>query len=134
MNLLSIGQVAKRTAVTIDTIRYYENLGILPKPNRNLNSGYRQYNENIVERINFIRNAKELGFSLKEIKQLFALKVKSNSTCADVKKRAEMKIADIEEKIETLQKMNKALKKLVTQCKGKGPVGDCPVIDAFSSS
>jgi len=134
MSLLTIGQVGKRTKVNIETIRYYEHLGILPKPNRNPNSGYRQYKENTIERLNFIKHAKELGFSLNEIKSLFALRMNSNSTCGDVKKRAEMKITDIEEKIKTLQKMNKALKKLVTQCRGKGPVGECPVIDAFSSS
>jgi len=134
MTLITIGQVAKKTKVNIETIRYYEHLGILPKPNRNPNSGYRQYKENIIERLNFIKHAKELGFSLNEIKSLFALRVKSNSTCGDVKKRTEMKIIDIDEKIKTLQKMKTALKKLVGQCKGKGPVGECPIIDAFSSS
>jgi len=134
MTLITIGQVAKKTRVNIETIRYYEHLGILPKPNRNPNSGYRQYKENIIERLNFIKHAKELGFSLNEIKSLFALRVRSNSTCGDVKKRAEMKIIDIEEKIKTLQKMKTALKKLAGQCKGKGPVGECPIIDAFSAS
>ena len=134
MSLLTIGQVAKKTKVNIETIRYYEHLGILPKPARNPNSGYRQYKENIVERLNFIGNAKELGFSLKEIKQLFALRVRSNSTCGDVKQRAERKINDIEAKIKTLQKMKTALNKLIGQCKGKGPVSECPIIDTFSSS
>jgi len=134
MSLLTIGQVAKKTNVNIETIRYYESLGVLPKPHRNPNSGYRQYKENTIERLNFILNAKELGFSLKEIKQLFALRIKSNTTCGDIKTRAENKIKEIEEKIKTLQRMKKALNKLSSQCKGKGPVGDCPIIDAFSVS
>ena len=134
MSLLTIGQVAKKTKANIETIRYYEHLGILPKPNRNPNSGYRQYKENIIERLSFIKHAKELGFSLNEIKSLFALRVRSNSTCGDVKHKAERKINDIEEKIKTLQKMKTALKKLIGQCKGKGPVSECPIIDAFSAS
>lgn len=134
MNLLTIGQIAKRTNVNIETIRYYEKLGILPKPTRNSNSGYRQYKTNTIEQLNFILNAKSLGFSLNEIKQLFALRIKSSTTCADIKSKAEKKIKDIETKIKTLQKMKNALNKLASQCKGKGPVGDCPIIDAFSTS
>lgn len=132
MNNLTIGQVAKKANVKIETIRYYERLKLLPEPKRR-QSGYRQYSDDIVKRLLFIKNAKELGFSLKEISELFALRVKSRTTCGDIKKRAESKISDIEDKIKTLQKMKNALKKLSTECKGKGPVGECPILDNFDS-
>jgi len=84
-------------------------------------------------RLRFIKRAKELGFSLKEIKELLSLRLDSTATCCDVKKRSEVKIDDIEEKIKTLQKMKKALKKLVGACGGHGPISDCPILEALDS-
>lgn len=133
MKDLTIGKIAKRAKVKIETIRYYERFGLLPEPSRRIHSLYRQYDEDTVLRLQFIKNAKELGFSLKEISELLSLQVNPKSTCANVKKRAEIKIADIDEKIKTLQKIKKSLIKLWAQCKGKGPTSDCPILDAFSS-
>lgn len=132
MDNLTIGQVAKEANVKIETIRYYERLKLLPEPKRR-QSGYRQYSDDVVKRLQFIKNAKKLGFSLKEILELFALRVKSRTTCGDIKNRAESKISDIEDKIKILQKMKNALKKLSRECKGKGPVGKCPILDNFDS-
>lgn len=133
MGNLKIGEVAKKANVGIETIRFYEREGLIPCPVR-LQSGYRQYSEDTVRRIQFIKNAKELGFSLKEISGLFALRVKSKTKCGDIKKKAEAKIADIDERIKTLQRMKNALKKLASQCKGTGPIGDCPILENFNSS
>lgn len=133
MKKLKIGEVAKRADVGIETIRFYEREGLIHCPFR-LPSGYRLYSEEAVRRIQFIKNAKELGFSLKEISELFSLRVKSKTKCGDIKKRAEAKVADIDERIKTLQRMKNALKKLVSQCKGTGPVGDCPILENFNSS
>jgi len=132
MKRLTIGQVAKLAEIKIETIRYYERFRLLPEPIRS-QSGYRQYSDDVVKRLQFIKNAKELGFSLKEISELFALRVKSRTTCGDIKKRAENKINDIEDKIKILQKMKNALKKLSAECKGKGPVGECPILDNIDS-
>ncbi len=87
----------------------------------------------MVARLRFIRRAKELGFSLKEIKELLALRVDPNTTCAEVRKRAEDKIADVEAKIEALQKIKKALATLTKTCSGRGPTSECPILDALDT-
>jgi MerR family copper efflux transcriptional regulator len=130
MRPLTIGQVARRAGVGIETVRFYEREGLLEEPARR-DSGYRQYEEDVVARLRFIKRSKELGFSLKEIKELLALRVDPTTTCAEVKSRAEAKIADIEEKINTLQRMKKALKKLTQTCSGQGPTSECPILEAL---
>ena len=130
MESLTIGKIAKRSDVGIETIRFYEREGLIDDPPRRA-SGYRQYPSDTVDRIRFIRRAKELGFSLKEIKELLKLKVTTGATCDQVKKRAESKIEDIQHKILTLQRMKKALKKLNAACSGKGSVSECPILEAL---
>lgn len=130
MKYLTIGKLAKRIGVNIDTVRYYEKQGLIPKPPR-MESGYRHYPAETVKRIQFIRHAKELGFSLKEIAELLSLRIEQGVTCGDVRKRAEAKIADIEERILNLQRMKNALSKLAKECKGKGPVSECPILEAL---
>ncbi|MBA3633417.1 MAG: MerR family transcriptional regulator [Acidobacteria bacterium] len=94
MERLTVGQLAKLARVNLETVRYYERCGLLPQPPR-LSSGYRAFPVVSVERIRFIKQAQELGFSLKEIKELLALQIDPNSTGADVKKSAEAKINDM---------------------------------------
>jgi MerR family mercuric resistance operon transcriptional regulator len=130
MKPLTIGQVARRAGVGIETVRFYERQGLLDEPARK-ESGYRQYEEDVVARLRFIKRAKELGFSLKEIKELLTLRVDPTTTCAEVRSRAEAKIADIQGKIEALQRMKKALKKLTQTCSGRGPVNECPILEAL---
>ncbi len=130
MELLTIGQLAKKAEVNIETIRYYERRGLIPEPPR-LASGYRQYPLETVTRILFIKHAKELGFSLKEINELLTLRIDKNTTCSDVKRKAEDKISDIEEKIKSLQRMKKALAKLTKECSGRGSVSECPILEAL---
>jgi MerR family copper efflux transcriptional regulator len=130
MKALTIGQLADRAGVGIETVRFYEREGLLEEPNRK-DSGYRQYEENVVARLRFIKGAKELGFSLKEIKELLALRVDPNTTCAEVRSKAEAKITDIEEKIQTLQRMKKALVNVTKQCGGRGPTSECPILEAM---
>src|SRR5207247_2671094 len=98
MDTLSIGQVARLAGVGVETVRFYEREGLLEEPPRR-ESGYRQYGEDVVARLRFIRRAKELGFTLKEIAGLLALRVDPDTTCADVRQRARTKIADVEAKI-----------------------------------
>src|SRR4030066_1999577 len=128
MRNLTIGQLAKKTEVNIETIRFYERRGLMPKPLRR-ESGYRQYSDGDIARLRFIRRAKELGFSLKEILELLSLRVDQETTCGDIKRRAETKIADIDQKIRTLQGMKKALAKLVALCRGRGPTSECPILE-----
>src|SRR5947208_9758509 len=110
MKPLTIGQLAPQGGVGIETVRFYERQGLLEEPARK-ESGYRQYPEGVVGRLRFIKRAKELGFSLREIKELMALRFDPATTCADVKRRAEAKITDIEIKIRHLERMRKALLK-----------------------
>jgi len=132
MENLTIGQLARRAQVNVETVRYYERRGLIPEPPRR-ESGYRQYPKDAVARILFIRQAQELGFSLKEILELLTLRVDPETTCADVKRRAEDKIADIEEKLADLKQMRKALERLATSCKGVGPTSECPILEAMET-
>jgi len=124
MERLTVGELAKRSEVNSQTIRYYERQGLLPKPPR-LESGYRSFPAESVERIRFIKQAQELGFSLNEIKELLALQVNPHSTGADVRKLAQAKVAGIEAKIKTLSVMKKALTQLTSGCNGNGSASEC---------
>jgi len=130
MEMITIGKLAKRVNLNIETIRYYERKGLIPKPRRR-ESGYREYSDETTKRILFIKHAKDLGFSLKEINELLSLKLDPGTSCSDVRKKAEIKIEDIEGKIKTLRKMKKALLKLTTICSGSGPVSECPILEAL---
>ncbi|OGP85511.1 MAG: hypothetical protein A2V87_04490 [Deltaproteobacteria bacterium RBG_16_58_17] len=131
MQTLTIGQLAKKAKVKVETVRYYERRELIPDPPRR-ESGYRMYSESDVARIRFIKRAQMLGFTLYEIMELLSLKVDPDTTCADVKKRAEMKIKDIEEKMRALKQMKMMLTKLAALCKG-GPSGECSIIKALDS-
>jgi MerR family mercuric resistance operon transcriptional regulator len=124
--------VARSAGLAIDTVRYYEHEGLLEKPSRTP-AGYRQYPADAVRRLRFIRQAKELGFSLKEIKELLSLRVSPGCSCGDVKARAEAKIADVKQRIAQLDRMKRALTKLAAACSGRGPVSECPILDALDS-
>jgi MerR family transcriptional regulator, copper efflux regulator len=115
---LPIGKVARRAGIGVETIRFYEREGLLATPARR-DSGYRLYTEGVIGRIRFIRRAKELGFSLKEIKELLQLRRNSSSTCEDIREKAEAKIANVETKIAMLKKMKQALTELSAACKGR---------------
>lgn len=132
IDTFTIGEVAKRSGIGIETIRFYEKEGLIPSPPRT-SSGYRQYQPEVVDRLAFISRAKELGFSLSEISELLSLKLSSKTKCADVRCRAEDKIAEIENKIKTLRRMKQALTKLTEACNGNGSVSDCPILDALES-
>jgi MerR family transcriptional regulator, copper efflux regulator len=129
MTIYSIGQVARQSGVSVETIRYYEKEGLLEEPERK-ESGYRQYKGEAVVRLSFIQQAKELGFSLKEIGEL--LSIKSDAKCNAVKQLAQDKLDDVEGKIKMLQRMRKSLKKLINVCPGQAPINDCPILEALN--
>ncbi|MDP6106829.1 MAG: heavy metal-responsive transcriptional regulator [Candidatus Brocadiia bacterium] len=97
MGNLTIGKVARQSGVGVETVRFYEREGLIEQPPRRP-SGYRQYPQEAVLRLCFIRRAKQLGFSLREIKELLALRVGGSTSCSEVRQRAEAKIAVVEEK------------------------------------
>lgn len=130
MDSLTIGQLAKRTHINLETIRFYEREGLIENPPR-LPSGYRAYPAETAQRIRFIRTAKKLGFSLKIIRELLALRVDPVESCAHVKAIAEDKIEDIEQRIRALQRMRKVLRSLVAACESREPTNDCPILDSL---
>lgn len=131
MNRLTRGKLAGESGVNIATIRYYENFGLLPEPPRS-NAGYRMFSPESVKRVRFIRNAQELGFSLKEIKELLDLRVTPDARAADVRLLAEEKIANIGEKIRRLRAIEKSLKLMVNTCCSDGTASECPILESLS--
>jgi MerR family transcriptional regulator, copper efflux regulator len=130
MKSLTIGRLAKEAAVNLETVRFYERRGLLPKPPRSA-SGYRLFPSDAARRLRFIRRAQELGFSLKEIRELLSLRVSPTSTSKDIRARAESKIADIEAKIRGLESMRQTLLKLTSACQCCVPVGECPILESL---
>jgi MerR family transcriptional regulator, copper efflux regulator len=126
MTALKIGEVAKRSGIAIETIRYYEREGLLLEPKRQP-SGYRQYEIATIERLAYIRRAKELGFTLAEIRELLELSASTSEYCEHIRQQAEAKVNDIESKIRSLQKMRRSLVRLVKRCKAKNSPTRCPL-------
>jgi Hg(II)-responsive transcriptional regulator len=124
---LTTGELAERAGVNVETLRFYERKGLLPKPPRRA-SGYREYPDDSVRRIRFIKRAQELGFSLGEIRETLALRVRPGTTPAEVKGLANEKLADIRRKIASLKTMERALKRLTEACSGRGRMADCPIL------
>jgi Hg(II)-responsive transcriptional regulator len=132
MESLTIGKVARLAEVGVETIRFYERQGLIQEPPR-MESGYRQYPEETVHRLRFIKRAKELGFTLREIKELLGLRVDLSSAaiCNAVRKLAEEKIADVRGKIRTLQRMEAVLVQLVGSCRNRAVTSDCPILEVL---
>jgi MerR family mercuric resistance operon transcriptional regulator len=131
MERCTIGQAAKRAGINLETIRYYEREGVLPKPPRT-ESGYRMLSDHAIQRLRFVRQAQELGFSLKEIEELLALQVKPGVSCADIRAKAKAKIADVDEKIRNLEAIRNALLEMAATCSGRGPVSGCSILQLLN--
>lgn len=129
---MQIGQLAKRTGVPVDTIRYYESHDILPSPARHA-SGYRSYDDGDVARLTFIRRAKALGFTLREIRELLALSGRQGEDMAGVRDAATAKLADVDHKIDELTRVRDGLRQLVAACPGHGNLSACPILAALST-
>src|SRR5438132_6035475 len=117
----TIGRLANEAGINLETVRYYERRGLLPKPPRSA-SGYRLFPAGAARRLKFVQRAQELGFSLREVQELLSLRVSPAKTAAEVRQRAESKISDIQSKIKSLQSMEKTLRKLTKACVGCGPI------------
>lgn len=130
---LSIGELAKQAGVGVETVRYYERRGLLAEPDRRA-SGYRQYESEAVAILRFIRRAKELGFTLKEIQSLLELRRSSSATRADVRRNAQAKLVDIETKIRDLERIRRALADLTKTCHGDGAAAECPILLALNGT
>ena len=127
---LTIGRLAQEAGVHVETVRYYERRRLLARPPEPA-SGYRIYPREAIRRIRFIKRAQQLGFSLREIGELLSLRAAPRSRCAQVQRRAERKITEIEAKVRSLGSMRTALGRLVLECSGEAEVSDCPLLDAL---
>ena len=123
--------LARRTGCNLETIRYYEKIGMMPEPPRT-EAGYRVYDDRHMERLRFILRARELGFSLDDIRGLLALVDRGTQTCAEVKERTERHLADVREKIADLKRIERVLAETAAQCSGD-EVPECPVLEALTS-
>jgi Cu(I)-responsive transcriptional regulator len=128
---MKIGELAKRTGVGIDAVRYYEREGLLPQASR-LASGYRVYDENDIRRIQFVRRAKALGFTLTEVRELLALSGRPEDDMGGLKAAAAEKLADVESKIAELTRIREGLRTLVAACPGHGALERCPILNALA--
>jgi MerR family mercuric resistance operon transcriptional regulator len=133
MERLTTGEVAKQAHVRIETLRYYERTGLVANPLRSA-SNYRLYPQETVRRVQFIKRAQALGFSLKDIMELLVLRATPETPCSDIRRRALGKITTIDEKLEALNAMKHALARLVEECSGQGEITDCPILAALDTA
>lgn len=123
---MKIGEVARRVGVPIDTVRYYERNGLLPPPARR-KSGYRDFHEDDIARLNFVLRGKAMGFTLSEIRELLALSDNAQGDMAAIKAAAKSKLEEIEIRLSALARIRDGLGELVDACPGAGPVTGCPI-------
>ncbi|UTW08934.1 heavy metal-responsive transcriptional regulator [Pseudomonas benzenivorans] len=132
--MLTIGQLGRLAAVSPDTLRYYQNEGLL-QPDGKSAAGYRLYTAAAAQRIRFIKHAQECGFSLAEIRELLTLRHSESACCGDVRRLAVEKKLLLEHKIRAMQAMSTALDRLITDCNDEaGPVDDCPILAALDQA
>lgn len=131
MQRLTISRLAQLGGVNLETVRYYERRGLLPKPPRTP-AGYRQFSPETAQRLRFIKRAQELGFSLEEVRELLVLRVEPGN-CAEVRARAQAKMADVEEKMKNLAAMKSTLRGLVNQCE-QCASGECVILASLEDS
>lgn len=124
-----IGAMSKQTGVNIETIRYYERIEIMPKPDRTA-GGNRQYNHDQLKRLSFIKRSRELGFSIEEIRALLKMVDRSDFTCGEVHSMTTQHLASVKEKILALHRLEEALATMAAEC-SRGDVPDCPILDTL---
>lgn len=126
---LSIGALSRNTDCNIETIRYYERIGMLPEPPRTA-GGHRVYSEDHLKRLAFIRRSRELGFNLEDVRGLLCLVDSGHYTCAEIKRMTLAQLGSVQSKLADLQRLERVLKQMASQCPGgEGP--DCPVIETL---
>ena len=126
------GELAAHAGVNIQTVRFYERRGILPKPGRT-SSGYRVYSGEAVRMIRFIKRAQELGFTLNEIEDLLRLRDNRRASCAEMKSAGRAKMAAVEAKIASLKAMKRALAVLLASCERNDRDRECPILEALEA-
>ena len=131
MTAMTIGRLARKAGVGVETIRFYERKGLIEQPPRPRDGGYRVYPEETAHRIRFIRQAQELGFSLREVQDLLSLRADPKSDSADVRARAAAKLAEVTRKITELERIRAALEDLIAACPGRGALRNCSIMETL---
>lgn len=134
MSAMTIGRVARKAGVGVETIRFYERRGLIEQPPKPLDAGFRVYPEGTVKRIRFIRQAQDIGFSLSEIDELLALRADPSADSSDVRARAIAKRDEVEYKIVHLQKIHAALDELISACPGQGALRHCSIMETLAAA
>jgi DNA-binding transcriptional MerR regulator len=129
--MIKIGELAQRSRVGVDTVRFHERQGLLPKAQR-LESGYRVYAAGDVQRLGFVRRARALGFTLPEIRDRLSLSDHRHDDMAAMKEVAVGKLADVEARLAELERIRAGLSTLVASCPGHGALADCPILNALT--
>lgn len=132
MDLFKIGVIAKMTGISVQALRYYQQRGLI-NPKQQLESGYRLYSPDVIERIKFIQRCQSIGFALEEILELLNLQDDPNVKAAVVKQRVDSKLKLVEHKLSELKQLKTSLKQLSASCSGEGYIGDCPIISSLWS-
>jgi Hg(II)-responsive transcriptional regulator len=128
---MTIGELAKAAGVNVQTIRYYEREGLLPAPHRWQDSGYRDFDDDALLRLRFVRSAKDLGFTLREIKELLEMRLLPGESCSEVKHLLSAKLADIETRMKEMRRLRRVLKKFVAACEHRRTQTSCPAVWAL---
>ena len=131
MTAMTIGRLARKARVGVETIRFYERKGLIEQPRRPRDGGYRVYPEETAHRIRFIRQAQELVFSLREVQDLLSLRADPESDSADVRDRAAAKLAEVKRKITELERIRAALEDLIAACPGRGALRNCSIMETL---
>ena len=131
MTELTISKAAKNAGVSVETIRFYERKGLIEQPPKPLDTGFRVYPEETVKRVRFIRQAQEIGFSLREIEELLSLRADPSADCSDVRERAVAKLEEVDQKMEQLGRIRSALNELIAACPGRGALRACSIMESL---
>jgi len=132
MKGLTISKAAREAGVGIETVRFYERQALIEQPPKPPGSGARTYSPNMVARIRFIKEAQQIGFSLREIGELLTLHADPSADCSDVREQATAKLEEVRRKIERLQEIGTALETLIAACPGRGGLQACSIMDALT--
>ncbi len=134
MNGETISKAARKAGVGVETIRFYERKGLIAQPPKPTFGGYRVYPAETIERIKFIREGQELGFSLREIDELLSLRADPSSDCGDVRERAQRKLGEVNDKIAQLERIRTGLERVIAACPGEGALRACSIMAAIEGS
>ena len=132
MEALTISKAARQAGVGVETVRFYERQRLIEQPPKPTGSGVRTYSPDLVTRIRFIKEAQQIGFSLREIRELLTLRATASADCSDVREQAVAKLEEVRRKVDQLQQIGSALETLIAACPGCGGLQACSIMDALT--